>query len=357
MIALLAAAAMAGGIQSVPLDPERWETQGPVAFETREGRPAMRLGAPATGKRSGGVANVKGLDFATGVIEFDMLLPDAMEFSGPMFHQPDERTGEFIYFRPHMNGKPDAIQYTPVVNGNLGWQIFSGPGFEAEAVFPVGRWMRVRLDVYPASASVSVDGKRVLAIPDLKNGLMAGQIGFASLMGGTFFSNVSVQPIDGYSDPAPPPPAAVLPDGAVESFEVSEALTQAEAYDRASRQHWSGIPWHRIAAETNGIANLSKAGPDGEDKHSFIARFELSSPAARTVPMQFAFSDDVRIYLNGRPIYEGSDRQGSRDYRFLGHAGFWDSAFLELKEGVNRVALVVTDPTNGGTAAGAIIGR
>ena len=73
--------------------------------------------------------------------------------------------------------------------------------------------------------------------------------------------------------------------------------------------------------------------------------------------MQFAFSDDVRVYLNGTPLYEGSDRQGSRDYRFLGHAGFWDTAFLDLKEGVNQVALVVTDPTNGGTAAGAILVR
>jgi hypothetical protein len=73
------------------------------------------------------------------------------------------------------------------------------------------------------------------------------------------------------------------------------------------------------------------------------------------VPMQFGFSDDVRVYLNGTPLYEGSDRQGSRDYRFLGHVGFWDTVFLDLKAGVNDVAMVVTDPTNGGTAAGAII--
>ena len=73
--------------------------------------------------------------------------------------------------------------------------------------------------------------------------------------------------------------------------------------------------------------------------------------------MQFAFSDDVRVYLNGKPLYEGSDRQGSRDYRFLGHAGFWDTVFLNLMAGANQIALVVTDPTNGGTAAGAIVGK
>ena len=71
--------------------------------------------------------------------------------------------------------------------------------------------------------------------------------------------------------------------------------------------------------------------------------------------MQFGFSDDVRIYLNGAPLYEGSDRQNSRDYRFLGHVGFWDTVFLPLKSGTNDVVFVVTDPTNGGTAAAAIL--
>ena len=358
MIFMLAAAALAGGTaQSIPLTADRWEIQGPVVFETRDGKPAMRLGAPATGKRQGGVATIKDLEFATGVVEYDVLLPDVMEFSGPLFRQGARDTGEFIYFRPHMNGKPDAIQYNPVVNGSLTWQIFTGPGFEAESVFPVNRWARVRLDLYANSAVLSVDGKKVLHMPSLKSGVASGALGFGSLMGGTYYADVRIQPIADYADPAPPPPAVALPAGTIAAFEVSEALTQDEAFDRASQQRWAGVPWHRIAVETNGIANLSKAGPDSEKAHSFIARFEISSPTARTVPMQFGFSDDVRVYLNGTPLYEGSDRQGSRDYRFLGHAGFWDTAFLNLKAGVNEVALVVTDPTNGGTAAGAIVGK
>lgn len=356
MIYMVAAAAMAvGTAQSVPLTADRWEIQGESAFEQREGRAAMRLGAPATGKRGGAVANIKGLDFTTGVIEFDMMLPDVMEFSGPMFHQTNELTGELIYFRPHMNGKPDAIQYNPVVNGNLTWQIFTGPGFEAQTTFPLNQWMRVRVDVYAASAAVSVDGKPVLAIPDLKNGPLAGLVGFASLMGGSYFSNVSVTPITGYRDPSPPPPPKPLADGTIATWQVSEALTQADGFARAAKGNWTGVPWNTIAVETNGIANLSKAGPDGDDEHSFVARFNLRSQAAKSVPMQFGFSDDVRIYLNGVPLYEGSDRQNSRDYRFLGHAGFWDTVFLPLKAGLNQVTFVVTDPSNGGTAAAAIV--
>lgn len=344
-----------GNAATVPMSADRWETQGSVSFETYDGREAMRMGAPVTGPRQGGVANIKAIDFKTGIIEFDMLLPDLMEFSGPLFHQPDENTGEYIYLRPHLNGKPDSIQYTPVVNGNLAWQIFTGPGFEAQATFPLGRWTRVRLDVFERSARVSVDGKPVLHIPDLKNGPLSGAVGFASLMGGTYYSNVTVEAIPDYRDPTPTPSVTPLANGTIATWQVSEALTQEAAFMRAERSDWAGVPWHSIEVESNGIANLSKAGPDGDDEHSFIARFSLDSSAAALVPMKFGFSDDVRVYLNGVPLYEGSDRQNSRDYRFLGHAGFWDTAFLPLKAGANDVVLVVTDPTNGGTAAAAIV--
>jgi hypothetical protein len=354
-IVLAAMQAASTAPSAIPLTADQWEVDGEVAFETRDGRPVMRLGAPVTGKRSGAVANIKGLSFTTGVLEYEVLLPDAMEFSGPMFHQPDADTGEYIYFRPHMNGRPDAVQYTPVVNGNLGWQIFSGPGFEAQTTMPLNQWAKVRVDIYPASALLSVEGKPVLAIPALKNGKLSGALGFASLMGGTYYSNVRVRSIDDYQDPAAPAPAAALPAGTVATWQVSEALTQDAAFARAAARNWAGVPWHSIAVETNGIANLSKAGPDGEDKHSFIARFSLNNRSAKSVPMKFGFSDDVRIYLNGVPLYEGSDRQGSRDYRFLGHVGFWDTVYLPLRAGRNEVAFVVTDPTNGGTAAAAIV--
>ena len=340
---------------AIPLSADRWDTQGEVAFETRDGRPVMRLGAPVTGPRAGAVATIKGLNFTTGVIDYDVMLPEVMEFSGPVFHQPDENSGEYIYFRPHMNGKPDAIQYTPIVNGSLNWQIFTGAGFEAQATFPLNRWMHVRVDVYPTSALVSLDGKPALTIPELKNGPLGGALSFAGLAGGTYYSNIKVQPIDGYRDPTPPPPVKSLAAGTIATWQVSEATTQADAFARAAKRDWAGLTWHSIAVETNGVANLSKAGPDGDEGHSVIARFSLTGQKARSVPMQFGFSDDVRIYLNGVALYEGSDRQNSRDYRFLGHVGFWDTVFLPLKAGKNDVVFVVTDPTNGGTAAAAIV--
>ena len=261
--------------------------------------------------------------------------------------------GEVIYLRPHLIGKPDSIQYTPVVNNNLAWQIFTGAGFEAQATYPLNKWIHVRTDVYQSSAAVSIDGRTVLHIPYLKGKSGAGDVGVLALAGGDYIANFSVQPIADYRDPEPPPPVAPLPRQSVTSWQVSPPMTQAEAFSRAAKSNWSGVKWQPIAVETNGIANLSKAGADDKDHYSFIARFSVDSASAHRELLQFGFSDDVRVYLNGAPLYEGSDRQNSRDYRFLGHVGFWDSVFLSLRKGRNDVVLVVSDQTNGGTAAAA----
>ena len=350
---LLAAPATA---ESISMTSDRWEIEGSAGFETVDGRQALRLGAEPGQPRKGAQATVKGLEFATGVIEFDMRLPNDREFSGPIFRQTDGGYGEIVYFRPHLNGKPDAIQYTPIVNNNLAWQIFTGPGFEAEVTYPLERWFHIRADVYKTSATISMDGTPVLRVPDLKNGFKPGQFGFAALMGGTYFANLTVKPIAEYLDPEAIPQLEPLAAGIVTTWKVSEALTQDEGYSRAAQRNWTGLTWHPIKVESNGLANLSKAGPDSKAKHSFIARFNLRSTSTKTVAMEFGFSDRARIYVNGAPLYEGADIQFSRDYRFLGHAGFWDTAFLPLKAGLNEIAFVVSDDTNGGTAAGARFG-
>ena len=336
---------------SIPMTADRWDVQGKVGFETRDGRRVLRLGNDGGNPGAGGAANAKGVKFETGVIEFDMMMTGERDFVGPLFRQVEDGFGEIIYFRPHLNGKPDAIQYTPVVNNNLAWQIFTGPGFEAETTYPLGKWMHVRTDVYQSSATVSVDGKPVLHVPYLKGKPGAGDLGVVALAGGDYFANFTVEPIAGYRDPEPAPAIKPLPMGTVANWRVTPAITQTEAFARASKSNWAGAKWTPVAVETNGVANLSKAGPDAGDRHSFIARFTLGSRTARRELMQFGFSDAVRIYVNGVPLYEGADLQFSRDYRFLGHVGLWDSLFLPLKAGKNDIAFVVTDDTNGGTAA------
>jgi len=350
---IVSASSTAGLATTYPMDAEHWDAQGNVGFEVHDGRQSLRLGAFEGKPIGGGQANLRNVKFDTGVIEYDLMITGNYDFVGPVFHQVKDGFGEVIYLRPHLIGKPDSIQYTPIVNGNLAWQIFTGAGFEAQAMYPIGKWIHVRTDVYPGSATVSLDGQKVLHIPYLKGLPGAGDVGILALAGGDYIANLSLEPIANYRDPEPPPPIKPLPKGSVTSWLVSPPILQAEAFSRAAKSNWAGVKWQALAVETTGAANLSKAGPDDKDHYSFLARFRVDSPSAHRELMQFGFSDDVRVYLNGVPLYEGSDRQNSRDYRFLGHVGFWDSVYLPLRKGKNDVVLVVSDQTNGGTAAAA----
>ncbi len=334
----------------VPMTAASWELQGAAEFAEIDGRQAIRIGAGSGDALKGGEAVVRDTNFATGTIEVDVLASGVRDFVGLDFHMDDSGNDESFYLRPHMNGNPDSTQYTPVANGSTAWQIFSGDGFESQRRFNYGHWMHLRADIYADSALITIDGAPALVIPHLKGHTKTGAIGFHAAAG-TYFANLSVTPIAGYADPNPAPPLPPLNAGTVAAWQVSPAMPEREAMDRAARDDWSGVPWQRIPVESNGIDNLSLAGADAAGRHTYIARFTARSGVAQTTTMHFGFSDKVHVYLNGRLLYAGEDLQASRDYRFLGIVGFWDTLFLPLEKGENTVSFVVTDDTNGGTAA------
>ena len=350
LASLLFGLAAPADAESVPMTAERWTIEGEGAFVEQAGRPALRLGDGSEGRLRGGAAVLDNSHFGTGTIEFDLLAQPGRDFVGFAFRAQESGDAELFYIRTHMNGNPDSTQYTPIVNGSWAWQIFTGEGFMSQTRFNLGQPMHVRADIYEASMLISVDGAPILVVPHLKSRSRSGTIQLTAAAG-AIFSNFSVTEIAGYRDPTPAPPLPPLAPGTVAAWQVSPAIAEEEAMRRAADRQWAGVDWQRIPVESNGIANLSLAGPDADPRHSYIARFALRSATARTAAMQFGFSDKVRIFLNGRPIYAGDDTQASRDYRFLGLVGLWDTLFLPLEAGRNEIAFVVTDGTNGGTAA------
>ena len=51
--------------------------------------------------------------------------------------------------------------------------------------------------------------------------------------------------------------------------------------------------------------------------------------------------------LNGQPIFEGKDNFMSRDYRYLGTIGYFDTVFLNLKKGENTISFAVGENFGG----------
>lgn len=329
--------------QSVEMTAERWTLSGEASIVEHGGVAALRVGD--------GTALLTGRSFSTGVIEFDVLVNPERGFPGVIFRCRDENNCENIYLRPHMSGRPDAVQYAPYVNGITSWQIFSGPDFNARTDIATDRWLKVRLEVFEDSALLSLGGRPLMRIADLKGSETSGLLGFSSSEAASLFANVRVTPVPGMRDPNPTAPAS-LPDGTVTAWRVSEALPEAQALSRAASEDWSSVAWSEAAPETNGIVYLARTAVWAREKPTVIARFRVNARSPGEVAMPFGFSDRVVIFVNGRRLYAGADVQASRDYRFLGTVGFYDTLVLPLRAGDNDVAFVVTE-TGGGWAAAA----
>jgi hypothetical protein len=58
-------------------------------------------------------------------------------------------------------------------------------------------------------------------------------------------------------------------------------------------------------------------------------------------------SNKVRVFVNNILIYAGNNRFRSRDYRYLGTLGLFDTIYLPLKVGKNEISFAVTESFGG----------
>src|SRR5262245_39226739 len=170
-------------IVSVPPDSPRWNLQGQARPAEYQGRKCLFL--------NGGAAVLNDYEMRDGVIDVDVATPASRGFFGIQFRISGEgANSEWVYLRQHKSGLPDAMQYTPVLNTGLNWQIYNGQGFTAAVDIPKDNWFHVRLQVAGAQANVYVKDmdKPALVMSDLKSGVQKGQVGLYVLTGATYFS-------------------------------------------------------------------------------------------------------------------------------------------------------------------------
>lgn len=331
--------------EEYPFDAPGWRFEAETAAIVEHlGRMSLEL--------KGGFAWLPELEFRDGTITFDMAFSRERGFSGAAFRMADTANYEHFYVRPHQSGQPDANQYTPVFNGVSGWQLYHGPGYGAATDYAFDQWISVTIVVSGTRARVYLGDTRtpLLEIPELKRDVQSGAVGLnASTFAPAFFSNFRVEagtvplPASAPTDPAPADPLLVS------SWEISRTFDGAslagrfrlEAGDKAD------LDWQPLAIEPGGFANIARIRRLEAGGDTVFARLVIESPSARSVLLDFGYSDSARVFLNDRLIYSGDNTYQSRDYRYLGTIGLFDSVALDLDAGANELLIAVTERFGG----------
>ena len=167
-----------------------------------------------------GIAYLKDVDFENGVIEVDIAVNGRTSYPGIIFRMQSQENYERFYIRPHRsNLYPDVFQYTPVINGGAGWQLYHGEGYTAGGNTPRDRWFHVRMEIMGKQARVFIDNaeRPALIINELKHGVSKGTIGVMGPADNTsYFSNfMCTKDAELKFDP---PPQVETPPGILSSW-------------------------------------------------------------------------------------------------------------------------------------------
>jgi hypothetical protein len=328
---------------------DRWEINAKAAkFESYKGKDALFL--------DNGFAILKGANFENGILEFDMAIPDTRGFFGIFFRMQDTKNAEEFYLRAHQSGNPDANQYSPVFNGIAGWQLYYGPGFSAPVKYRFNEWMPIKILVQGDEAEVYIDNTTPsLFITDLKRDQQKGGIALRSNFAGAHFANLRITPKESvvFQTPIDKRTAArdIVPPGSlVKAWAVSTPFAGDLLKEKMSlpADFAKGLQWRDLPSEPNGLTNLARLAGISPTANTVFAALVLKAERTMPVPLRFGFSDEARVFLNGALLFEGKDQYASRDYRFLGTIGLYDTLILSLKKGENRLWIAVTENQAGG---------
>ncbi len=342
-------------VLSLPPDSPRWELEAEAKTAEYKGRACLRL--------DGGAAIVRDLEFRDGVIDVDVATPAKRGFFGIQFRIANEGAdAEWFYLRPHKSGAPDAMQYTPVLHTGLNWQIYSGPGFTGAVDIPKDEWFHLRIEVVGAQARLFVSDmeKPALVAPDLKSGIRKGAVALAVLTGETYFANFTLRetPPAAWERHLPPMPAGTLTSWSLSpsydalARDLEKPLAAAEI---------AAMPWERVEAEPPGFVVINRYRDSPHPRVTFQSDFStrlqpqqgtrvvyakttIASDSERTARLAVGYSDEVRVYCNGRILWRGRSAQNFRDPAFLGIMSADDDAvYLPLKKGDNELILAVSE--------------
>lgn len=343
--------------QVVSFDSDRWEFKAKELLkENFKGKDCILL--------KGGKAILKDTEFTNGIIEFDVAVPDERGFIGVFWRMQDEENYEKFYIRPHQSGNPDANQYTPVFNGVDGWQLYHGKEYSKAMVYKFDEWIHVKILLKDLRGEIYIDDMEnpAIIIRDMKMGARPGRIGLIvddyapGRFAGFNYEALSSPPLKSRMQSKLPPPM-----GTILNWEVSDPFPESmiKGKTELGKNDWKefkGLEWNEFTCEYNGLANLSRTA-DIRSGNTVFARIRIDAEVSQIKAFNFGFSDRIYVFLNNKLIYKGNNSFRTRDYRFLGTIGLFDTLFLPLEKGENVLLIAVAEDFGGWGLIGKFPGK
>ncbi|BAO77398.1 hypothetical protein [Winogradskyella sp. PG-2] len=295
--------------------------------------------------------SLKDYKFTNGTIEFDIFLKEEQCFPGVYFRAKG-RDGEQWFVRPHLSGKPDANQAAPVTNGITPWQLYFGEKYSFPYAYKFDDWTHVKIVVNNDKAQVYLDYSEA---PNLSwNQYLPTQDGEIIFRGGNasgiHIANVKIDnnnyKLNNFKALERQPIEELVQEWEVsDKFEENSLDDLSELDKLIKARKWVA----KIQVEEGVAANISRKMVlrDGTKNNTVFAKIEIVSDKAQTKLFQFGYSDRVVAILNGKPIYGGTNKWRSRDYRYLGTVGLFDAVYLNLNKGKNTLIMAVSEDFGG----------
>lgn len=324
--------------ESIPFDSIGWELGENSFIETYKGYQCLNANSTNT---------LKDFTFKNGIIDYDVLIQPGRGFPGIRFRNDGEGNMELFYIRTHQSGNPDAMQYTPVPNGISGWQLYFDEGYSTAKQYHYDEWFHVRLVIAGDIGEVFIEDmeRPILILHKLGLGEREGGIGFG---GPARYANLKVEKTDNPDFKGKFKEFENAGTEVIKQYRVSETFSFQEVLENNTYPKFlSKSNYQNLSTENGGLANLSRVRPLSREKNAVAAEFTIQSNKNQIKRLDFGFSDNVMVYLNEKPIFYGSDVYMSRDYRFLGTMGYFDTVFLNLKKGKNKVTFIVGENFGG----------
>ena len=291
--------------QVVSMTASHWHPVGEkvdVQYLVKEGFPEGIMAL-----KSGDLA-LNDLSFRDGAIEFDMK-PLAEDIPGIRFRQRDAQNAEEFYIRsfPDCRAENDCIQYSPVINGFMLWNVY--PQYQRRAPVFADGWNHVRLVISGKRMNVFVNDS---VRPTLVVGELLGntQQGGLELHGPAAFANLVVSP--GETDGLSPVP---LPDGTGSNTSIvhSWLLGPLTPLHYGSAPGYAECPqdpktWKPIRSERFGIVNLNRQFHASNEAPALTwVKSSVDSDRDQQKEVSLGWIGQTWVFVNGSLITSGKN--------------------------------------------------